>query len=84
MQQTARDRTTEVLTMRSWRPTTRRYTADPATNVQYRPRYASATNAPTSGARKTVPAQLVTLFAASTVPWCSLVVRYITRFDATP
>jgi len=41
---------------------------DATTKVQYRPRYASATYAPTSGIIQTEPAQLLTLFADSTVP----------------
>uniref|UniRef100_A0A0A9A9W4 Uncharacterized protein n=1 Tax=Arundo donax TaxID=35708 RepID=A0A0A9A9W4_ARUDO len=36
------------------------------------------------GVIQMVPTQLVTLFADGTVPWCSFVVRYSTRFDEMP
>ncbi|WVZ97974.1 hypothetical protein U9M48_043469 [Paspalum notatum var. saurae] len=52
--------------------------------VQNRPRNVSAMYAPAMGVIQTAPVQLLTLRTDGTVASWSCVVRYTTRFDATP
>lgn len=52
--------------------------------VQKRPRKVSAMYAPTMGVIHTDPVQLLTLRTDDTVSSRSCVVRYTTRFEATP
>lgn len=52
--------------------------------VQNRPRYVSAIKAPIMGVIQTEPDQLLTFRTDETVSSCSSVVKYTTKFAATP
>lgn len=67
----------------SWTRTTK-YTVPKMKMVQKRPQYASARNAPSSGAMNVAPIQLFTFLADTAVPSCSTCVRYVTKFAEMP